>query len=71
MDDKLMDNVQVVLNLYKRGELNNSQAFDILYGMYRTARYDHLNKSTDLTTSYFPENNRNTTWDEPFSTEQE
>lgn len=66
-----MDNVQVVLNLYKKGELNVDQTFDILYGMYRTAKYDTTNKSTDVTSSYFPESNVNTTWDEPFSTEQE
>jgi polyhydroxyalkanoate synthesis regulator phasin len=73
MEDKLMENVQVILELYKKGELNNDQAFDILYGMYRTAKYNPSNKSTDISSSYFSSfdvSNTSTTWNEPLSPEQ-
>ena len=73
--DKLMENVQVILELYKKGELNNDQAFDILYGMYRTAKYDPSNKSTDVNSpiirTYFAPENVTTTWNESISPEQE
>ena len=73
MEDKLMENVQVILELYKRGELNSDQTFDILYGMYRTAKYNPINKSTDLSSSYFRSidvSNTSNTWNEPLSPEQ-
>lgn len=69
MDD-VMRNVEIVLNLHKKGEINAEQAHDLLFGIYRSVMVD--NKSDKKTIEYFPSKNTTTTWvDESFLSKQE
>lgn len=68
--DEVMRNVEVILNLHKKGEINAEQAHDLLFSIYRSLRID--NQSDKKVIEYFPSSNTTTTWvDESFLSKQE
>lgn len=70
MMDEVMKNVEVILNLHKKGEINAEQAHDLLFSIYRSLRID--NQSDKKVIEYFPSSNTTTTWvDESFLSKQE
>ena len=63
--NNVMDNVEVILNLYKKGDINAGQAHDLLFSIYRSIKDD--NQADKKVIEYFPSSNTTTTWvDESF-----